>query len=368
MTRFDLVLVGFGNVARRFVTLLDEQRAVLAREHGITTRIVGIVTRHHGQQFSSRGVDLAAFAASPIRNPQSAVRNATVDFVREALRRGATAANKGRLAVVETTTLDIEHGQPAIDHVRTALAGGAHAITANKGPAAFAYRELIRVAERADRRFLFEGAVMDGVPIFNLVRETLPAVKILGFRGVVNSTTNFMLTAMEQGQPFEQALKEMQSAGIAEADPSHDVDGWDAAAKTAALANVLLGADITPRTVERQGITPDTRRRAVAARAIQRRVKLIARAGWEGSRITARVGPEELPEDDLLATLEGQQNAIIFHTDLLGEIAIVQRGGGLTQTAYALLSDLLTISRATRQSRSSAPARRSPLSRGRRRA
>src|SRR5439155_22357879 len=119
----------------------------------------------------------------------------------------------------------------------------------------------------------------------------------------------------------------------------------DAAAKTAALANVLLGARLTPRTVERQGITADTRRRAVAARAVRRRVKLIARAGWEGSRITARVAPEELPEDDLLAPLAGQQNAIIFHTDLLGEIAIVQRGGGLTQTAYALLSDLVAIGR-----------------------
>ena len=199
------------------------------------------------------------------------------------------------------------------------------------------------------------------IPVFNLARETLPAVTILGFRGVVNSTTNFVLTSMEQGQAFEQALAEMQSAGIAEADASLDVDGWDAAAKTAALANVLLGARLTPRTVERQGITADTRRRAVAARAVRRRVKLVARAGWEGSRITARVAPEELPEDDLLATLEGQQNAIIFHTDLLGEIAIVQRGGGLTQTAYALLSDLVAIadsgapaprrSRATRRSR-----------------
>jgi len=173
MTRFDLVLVGFGNVARRFVTLLDEQRATLTRERDITARIVGIVTRHHGQQFSSRGIDVAAFAASPVRNPQYAM---TVDFVREALRRRAAAASKGHLVVVETTTLDIEHGQPAIDHVRTALAGGARVITTNKGPAAFAYRELIRAAERADRRFLFEGAVMDGVPIFNLVRETLPAV------------------------------------------------------------------------------------------------------------------------------------------------------------------------------------------------
>jgi homoserine dehydrogenase len=370
MTRFDLVLVGFGNVARRFVTLLHEQRATLAREYDITTRIVGIVTRRHGQQFSTRGIDAAALAASSIRNPQSSIRNDSVAFVRDAVKRSAAAARERRLVVVETTTLDIERGQPAIDHVRTALAGGAHVITANKGPAAFAYRQLALAAERAERRFLFEGAVMDGIPIFNLVRETLPAVHIVGFRGVVNSTTNFILTAMEQGQPFDQALAEMQGMGIAEADPSLDIDGWDAAAKTAALANVLLGARLTPRTVERQGITRDIGRRAMDAREAGRRLKLVARAGPEGSRIAARVAPEELPDDDLLATLEAQQNAIIFHTDLLGELAIVQRGGNLTQTAYALLSDLVAIanprasalrrSHATRRSRSSAPARRTP--------
>jgi len=343
MTRFELILIGFGNVAQRFVTLLSEQRRTLARHHDLTTRVIGIATKRRGQAFSRRGVDARALVAGT---------RSSVDFVREAVKKSATAARQGRLVVVETTTLDIARGQPAIDHVRAALAGGAHVVTANKGPVAFAYRDLARIAERARRRFLFEGAVMDGVPLFNLARETLPAVNIVGFRGVVNSTTNFILTAMEQGQPFAQALAEMQSVGIAEADPSLDVDGWDAAAKAAALANVLLGARLTPRTVERHGITPEMGRRASDARAAGRRLKLVARAGREGSRVTARVAPEELPDDDLLATLEGQQNAIIFHTDLLGEIAVVQRGGGLTQTAYALLSDLITISRATRRSRS----------------
>jgi homoserine dehydrogenase len=218
-------------------------------------------------------------------------------------------------------------------------------ITANKGPVAFAYAALACVVERAERRFLFEGAVMDGVPIFNLVRETLPAVGMVGFRGVVNSTTNFILTAMEEGQRFDAALAEMQARGVAEADASLDVDGWDAAAKTAALANVLLGARMTPRDVDRQGIGPGTGRRARAARTAGRRLKLVARAERQGGRVTARVGPENLRGDDLLAGLEGQQNALILKTELLEEIAIVQRSGSLTQTAYALLSDLITIAR-----------------------
>jgi homoserine dehydrogenase len=343
---FDLVLVGFGNVARRFVTLLRERGTLLEREHQVFTRVVGIVTGRHGQLFSQQAIDAVALARRVERGkPIGPAALSSVEFIRDATKRCAAAARERRLVIVETTTLDIARGEPAIAHVRAALAGGAHVITANKGPAAFAYHHLARDARRANRRFLFEGAVMDGIPIFNLVRETLPAVAITGFRGVVNSTTNFMITAMEQGRTFADALAEMQARGIAEADPELDVDGWDAAAKAAALANVLLGARLTPRTVKRQGITADTRRQALEARAAGQRLKLVARVDRNGRRITASVAPEALPEHDLLAGLDGQQNAIIFRTDLLDEIAVVQRGGGLTQTAYALVSDLVTIAR-----------------------
>jgi homoserine dehydrogenase len=343
--------------------LLDEQRTRLSRDHDLFTRIVGITTRRHGQAVSPRGLDAAALAAqltrgNPIGSSQQRAASG-VSFIRAAARSSAAAARQRRLVVVETTTLDIARGEPAVAHVRAALACGAHVVTANKGPAAFAYRALSRAAVRAKRRFLFEGAVMDGVPIFNLVRETLPGVRVTTFRGVVNSTTNYILTAMEQGQSFGAALTEMQARGIAEADASLDVDGWDAAAKTAALANVLLGRTLTPHRVDRHGITPGTARRALAARASGRRLKLVVRA----DRTIARVALEELPGGDLLAGLEGQQNALILETDLLGEIAIVQRGGDLTQTAYALLSDLVTIARdltaARAIPRSRRPGRRS---------
>jgi homoserine dehydrogenase len=367
---FDLILIGFGNVARRFVALLAEQRTALARQHDVATRVVGIATRRHGQAYAAAGLRqeiVSGFSrtvtASQTHDGPPAggryVPASTLDFLETALTKSRAAARQRRLVVIETTTLDVARGEPATSHILAALSGGAHVVTANKGPVAFAYPRLARAAERADRRFLFEGAVMDGIPVFNLVRETLPAVKITGFRGVVNSTTNFILTAMEQGQPFDAALSEMQARGIAEADASLDVDGWDAAAKTAALANVLLGAGITPHTVDRQGITPDAGLRAVEARAAGRRLKLVARARREGGRVTAQVGPVELAADDLLAGLEGQQNAIILETDLLDEIAVVQRGGNLTQTAYALLSDLVTIARATPQSPRPARGRRS---------
>jgi homoserine dehydrogenase len=338
-TPFDLILVGYGNVARRFESLLREQRIVDAR-------IVAIATRRHGSVVGPGSVR-SYIARRDAGLAEAGPQVPTLPFLRDALKRSAGAARGRRLVVIETTTLNVERGgEPAISHVRMALAGGAHVITANKGPVAFAYRRLAKAAANADRRFLFEGAVMDGVPIFNLVRETLPGVQVHGFRGVINSTTNFILTAMEHGQRFDAALAEMQARGIAEADASLDLEGWDAAAKTAALANVLLGAGITPWDVERQGIGPRTGIVARRAIASGRRLKLVAEAERNGRRLTARVAPQELPADDLLAGVDGQQNALILKTDLLQEIAIVQRSGSLTQTAYALLSDLAGIARA----------------------
>ena len=355
----DLILVGFGNVARRFVRLLEERAGELRAVHQIDWRIVGIATARHGVARDSRGLDVARAlelvergeSLASVDAPESGggpfapPASSGVALI-EQLAAAARAAGSARpLVVVETTVLDIAAGQPAIDHVRAGLRAGAHVITANKGPAAFAYAELAELARAADRAFLFEGAVMDGIPIFNLVRETLPAVRISGFSGVVNSTTNFIITAMEDGREFAESLAEMQAAGIAEADASLDVDGWDAAAKASALANVLLEARTTPQRVERSGIGHLTGAavRAVVARG--NRLKLVARAERRGIDVAVRVGVEELPADHLFSTLGGQQNALQLDTDLLGSFAIAQLGGGLTQTAYALVTDLVAVAR-----------------------
>jgi homoserine dehydrogenase len=340
--RADLALVGFGHVGRRFARLLDERRDWLSLDYELDCRIVGVATRAHGTVFREAGLDAVALAEA-VENGKpiaDAAAGDSFDVIRQLARSDAPLK-----VVVETTTLDVTAGQPAIDHVRAALQSGCHVATANKGPAAFAYEELSVLAEDRGRSFLFEGAVMDGVPIFNLVRETLPAVQITGFRGVINSTTNHILTALEEGEGFDAALQRMQALGIAEADPSLDVDGWDAAAKTAALANVLMRARMTPRGVEREGIGPGTARVAMAAKARGARVRLVSSAQAVPGGVTASVRPVELPETDLLAGLRGMANALVLQTDLLGEIAICQLGGSLTQTAYALLSDLITIRR-----------------------
>src|SRR5918993_962168 len=322
----DLALIGFGNVARRFVALLEERAERLAAEFGLTCRVVACSTRRGGAIYDGE--------------------RCTDTF--EVIRRLGTSQADLRI-MVETTTLDIKAGEPATSHVRAAIASGCHVVTANKGPVAFAYADLRDASARAGVRFLFEGAVMDGIPIFNLVRETLPVVDVVGFEGVVNTTTNHIITALEAGASFEDALARMQAEGIAEADPSLDVDGWDAAAKTAALANVLMNARITPHDVVRTGLDAGT---GDAARdAIRRgmRLKLVASAVRKsGGPLVCTVAPRELPADHLLATLDGGANALILETDLLDRIAICQMAGSLTQTAYALFTDMITIVRRTR--------------------
>ena len=348
--RADIALVGFGNVARRFALLLEDRRELLMREYALDCRIVGVATRRHGGRYDPRGVDVAELDGS------GSSTGGTASAAMHIIDRLGQSDAEFRV-VVETTTLDIAAGEPAIEHVRAGFAAGCHVVTANKGPVAFAYARLRDEAEAAGVSFLFEGAVMDGIPIFNLVRETLPAMTLRGFRGVVNSTTNHILTALERGERFDEALARMQSEGIAEADASLDIDGWDGAAKAAALANVLLDARLTPHAVRRIGIQESDGVRARQALADGKRLKLVASAVRDGNGgVSATVEPVELPSSDILASLDGKANALVLQTDLLGDLAICQLEGSLTHTAYALLSDLVTIRR--RQAQPVAPVRR----------
>jgi homoserine dehydrogenase len=356
MIYLDLILVGFGHVGRRFARLLEEKSVRLRGDYDVSWRVIGIATKRHGTAYDARGLDMVkalrlAEAGTPLGALIGAESGRTIspDATGLELIKHATADAKTRrlqhLVVVETTVLDIERGQPATEHVMAALRGGAHVLTANKGPVAFAYREIMSTTEVERRRFLFEGAVMDGIPVFNLVRETLPAVDILGFRGIINTTAHYILTEMEAGRTYEDALAEMQAEGIAEADPSFDVDGWDAAAKTAALVNVLMRGAATPRTIDRtgiRGITPEAMQDAVRR---GKRIRLVASAVRRDGRVVAGVAPVELEASDPLARLGGRQNQVVLDTDILGPIGIQQLDGGLVQTAYALLSDLVTLAR-----------------------
>ncbi len=344
--RVDLVLLGFGGVAKRFVELLEAQRARLP----FATRVVGVATARHGCALSPAGLDAPAAArgkavaachdAACGRPPRDAF-----ELLARAAAAGAEAGAGRRLVVVENTPYGAADGRPGVDHVRAALDTGADVVTANKGPAAFAWPELRDRAAAAGARFRFEGAVLDGLPVFSLVRDTLPGVAVRAFRGIVNTTTNHVLSAIDRGRTLDEAVAEMQAAGIAEADASHDVDGWDAAAKTAILANVLLDADMTPHDVSRTGLRTVDPAAARAARAAGRAVKLVASAGRRNGRVEAAVRPVELPADDPLARLDDTAKGLSLDTDLLGTIQITKSASGPDHTAYALLADLVSLHR-----------------------
>jgi homoserine dehydrogenase len=241
----------------------------------------------------------------------------------------------------EATSLNPRTGQPAIDNIRAALEAGAHAITANKGPIVHAYRELSALASAKGKRFLFESTVMDGAPIFSLFRENLPAVHVLGFRGILNSTTNLILSSMEDGLGFEEAIKRAQQIGVAETDPSHDVEGWDAAVKVAALVTVLMGVPIQLDAIERQGIGGLSGDVVRAARAEGRPYKLVCCARRTGQGVTASVRPEQVMLSDPLASVSGTSSMVNFETDIFSGLAISEKDPGLEPTAYGMLADFV---------------------------
>ena len=317
MTR--LALIGYGNVARTLARLLHKQRG------HFPFRITGIHTARHGTAASARGLPL-----EPAFGPAAASVDDFLD------------AAEAEIAV-ELTTLNPATGEPATSHIRAAFARRMHVVTANKGPLAHAYADLRDTAARQGVEFRFESTVMDGAPVFNLVRSTLPGVTVLGFTGALNSTSKLVIEAMEQGGSFEDGLALARSLGVAEANSDFDVEGWDSAAKTAALANVLMDARTTPQAVSTRGITRLTPERVQELQRAGKTVRLISRARRGPAGITLRVRAEVLDKTDLLASVPGTSNLLLLHTDLMGTIGTVSISPTVEQTAYGVFADLVGI-------------------------
>ena len=241
----------------------------------------------------------------------------------------------------EATSLNVANGEPAVDHLRAALEHGAHAITANKGPIVHAYAELETLAQRQNRRFLFESTVMDGIPIFSMFRENLPALPLQGFRGILNSTTNVILSGMEEGLSFDDALLKAQQLGVAETDATHDIDGWDAAVKVAALVTVLMNEPIQLKAIRREGIRHLTGEQVRAARAASMPYKLVCAAKPGPQGIEASVAPAQLPLTDALARVNGTSSIIEFQTDIFPALVLTEENPGIYATAYGMLADFI---------------------------
>lgn len=336
-----LVMLGFGNVGRALARLLLRKADVLRDDYGLTFTVTGIATQSRGRAISAAGLDLAAALALVERGESL-----------DALHAGPPVADT--LALIDTCPADLfmeatwlnpRTGQPATDYARAALGRGCHLVTANKGPVAHAYRELKALANAHGTGFFFESTVMDGAPVHGIGREALLATTVQRVRGVLNSTTNFILTRLEEGVPFAEAVAQAQAIGVAEADPSTDLEGWDAAVKIVVLANVLMGADLRPADVDRTGISGITIGDAQGALRAGARIKLLCEAVRDGDTVRASVRPTALPFSDPLSQVSRTSSAVTFETDTLHELTLIEGDTDPTTTAYGMLVDMINIAR-----------------------
>jgi homoserine dehydrogenase len=309
--------------------LLISKESELRRKYDLRWRLTGIASRRIGWIADPDGLNPISALGGHFPQPASPPHN-----VREWLERSKADV------LFETSSLNVNSGQPAIDHLVAALEAGAHAITANKGPLVHDYQRLAALAKEKGRQFLFESTVMDGAPIFSLFPLGLPAAELRGFSGVLNSTTNVVLTEIEKGRSLDEAVKRAQAMGIAETDPSQDLDGWDAAIKVAAIVNVLMGVPLRVEQVQRTGVRELSEEKVRSVRSAGMRYKLVCRAERRGDGADARVGPELLLMSDPMAGLEGSSSAIRFDLDVFG-ISLVEHNPGIEATGYGLLADFI---------------------------
>ena len=330
MNSYNFCFLGFGNVGRALTRLLVVKSAELRETYGIEWQITGVATRRMGWLSRIGGFDVSQLLSG---QPQNATSHTSItDWLKTA-----------RPDVLfETTSLNAETGQPAIDYLRASIEAGAHTITANKGPIVYAYDELNEVATAAGKRFLFESTVMDSAPVFSLFRETLPATRVRGFTGILNSTTNVILEAMETGRSFDEGVRAAQELGVAETDPSHDVDGWDATMKLCAIARVIIKSHLSPSQVHRRGIRDLTAAALQRARSEGRPFKLVSRLRiGEDRSITASVAPEQIAVNEPLGSIRGTSLAAHFELDMIPAVTVISHRPNLQSTAYGLLADCI---------------------------
>jgi homoserine dehydrogenase len=289
--------------------------------------ITALATKSHGAVVDANGIELRTILAG-------------TDLP---LRQAPPVSTLPADILVELTPLDARSGEPALTYIREALASGKHVVTANKGPIARAYRELDALAKKNDRMLRFEATLADCLPVFTLRRAALPLAEITAIRGIVSSTNNHILSAAAAGVPFADALAEAQRLGIAEADPSNDLEGHDAAAKATILANVLMDGNLVPEDVTRETIDEHAADAARAAAGSGDRVRPVIEVTRRNGAVVASFGPQRIGPMDPLYAVDDFSMGLVFETDLAGRVVVQLHDPHIDQVAYAVLTDLLEI-------------------------
>jgi homoserine dehydrogenase len=337
---YRLVVVGFGNVGQGVARVLRDRGEDLARQYGVRAKVVAVSDPLRGNVYDPEGLapeDLIN-AVEEDGDLDQMMAHAPGSDALDAI------ATSNADVVIELSYTDLVTGEPALSHVRRALEYGRHVVTTNKGPLALHYGELSRLASENGVMLGVEGTVMSGTPVLHLGREMLAPAGIRRVEGILNGTTNYILSRMEVGEGYEEALRDAQERGYAEADPTGDVEGFDAAAKVAILANLLMGEPLALTDVRREGITGLDAGEIASAPNAGHRWKLVGKVERaEDGKVAASVGPTPVALEHPLASVRGAMNALTFTTDLLGDVTVVGPGAGREETAYAVIGDLLAI-------------------------
>jgi len=315
----------------------------LKSKHDVTFSFTGISTGRHGYAVNQNGLDIQK--ALDLVESGKSISELSVFPVNSSI---AVINNSAANMMFENSPVNTQTGQPAVDHIRTALNLGMHVSTANKGPVVHGYRELTALAESKGKKFRFESAVLGGAPVFSVMREAFPLADLESFKGIFNATTNVILSRMESGETYEQALAYAQKIGLAETDPTNDVDGWDAAIKVAALVTVLWDTPMTPQQVNPTGIRGITSDMIAKAKAEGKRYKLVCSAEKAEGKIVASVSPQLVDSSSSLYGMMNSSTGITFRTDMVLDYSIVLSEkpgmtGGPVETAYGLFADFVNI-------------------------
>lgn len=339
-----IALLGLGVVGQGLLEILKDKGDALRNGIGFDAKIVAISDVMKGSIYNPDGLDITEVL-------RVVKEMGKLDGYPESpsLIRGwdsfQTIRESNADTIIEITFTDVNTGQPAIDHCKTAFECGKNVVMSNKGPVALAFHELSELAAKNGVRWGFEGSVMSGTPAIRMPLTSLVGNEIREIRGILNGTTNFILSQMEEGLSYEEALSQAQALGYAEADPTSDVDGFDASYKIVILANVIMNAPLSREDVAREGIRNITLEQIQQAKRDGKRWKLIAKAKRVGSQVEAKVGLEAIPMTDALAGVSGAMNAVTFDCDLAGPITLIGAGAGRTETGFSILIDLLNMSR-----------------------
>jgi len=342
MPHVRLSFIGFGNVARALVRLLDHKRDLLKQKYDITYSVTGIATGRHGFAVNPNGLD-------PHRAPELVESGNSISSLSTHLVENTIEVIQHSQADVmfENSPVNTQTGQPALDYIRLALNRGQHAITANKGPVVHGYRELTALAESKGKSFRFESTVLGGAPVFSVFREAFPLAELSSFSGILNATTNIILSRMENGESYEDAVKYCQSIGVAETDPTNDVDGWDAAIKVAALVTVLMDTPFTPQQVSPTGIRGISPEMISNARVEGKRYKLVCSAKKAGDIVSASVAPHLVDATSPLYGMMNSSTGLTLRTGVILDYSITLSekpgmSGGPVETAYGLFADFVS--------------------------